>query len=101
MIVEFSVVPLGSGASLSGDLAPILDIIDKSGLQYKFGPMSTSVEGDWDAVMDLMKKCRDAALEKADRVLLRIVVDDKKGATGRLTGKQASVEAKLGRELKK
>ena len=101
MIVEFSVVPLGRGDSLSEDLAPVMDLIDKSGLPYKFGPMSTSVEGDWDQVMDLIRRCRDKVLERSERVLLRIVVDDRKGAAGRLEGKQASVEGKLGRELKK
>lgn len=36
MLVEFSVVPVGTGSSSRGDkLAQLLDIVDKSGLPYK------------------------------------------------------------------
>lgn len=101
MLVQFSVFPVGAGESLSAEVAKMLDIVDKSGLSYKFTPMSTIVEGGWDEVMALIKKCRDRMRRSNNRVYLSIVIDDRKGATRRLTGKVESVETALNRKLKK
>ena len=43
MLAQFSIFPVGSKESLSKEVAKILDIIDKSGLTYKFTSMSTIV----------------------------------------------------------
>lgn len=102
MLAEFSVVPVGAGESLSAMVAPAIKIIEESGLDYKFGPMSTTIEGDWDTVMAVIRKCTEAAGAGGRRVLTRIVIDDRpsKGA-GRITAKLESIEEKLGHELKK
>ena len=52
-IVEFSVVPIGVGVSLSKYIARCMDIIDRSGLKYSFHPMGTIVEGDLDDILEL------------------------------------------------
>ncbi len=101
MLAEFSVVPVGEGKSLSKDVARFVEFAEESGLDYRLGPMGTVVEGDWDEVMALIKKCHDSAKGGTGRALTRIAVDDSEGATGRITGKVASVEEKLGREVKK
>lgn len=101
MLAEISFIPMDVGVSLSKHVAEVLDIIDRSGLSYKTGPMGTIVEGDWDEVMELIKKCHYRLLEVSPRVYTRIVIDDRKGATGRLEGKIASVEEHLKRKLKK
>jgi len=99
MIAEFSIMPVGKGESLSVDVAEAIKIVSESGLPSKTGAMSSSVEGDWDEVMGLIKKCRDKLLEKANRVYLIIKIDERKGAVGRLTGKLTSIEEKLGKSL--
>lgn len=104
MLAELEVVPIGTGsASLSAVLAQVAQLIDQSGLDYRVGPMGTSVEGEWDQVMMLAKQCRDAMLRSADRVMLTIRIDDRKDkpGAGRLTQKVASLEAKVGRPLKR
>ena len=104
MLAELEVVPIGTGsASLSAILAQAARLIDQSGLDYRVGPMGTSVEGDWDQVMALAKQCRDAMLRSADRVMLTIRIDDRKDkpGAGRLTQKVASLEAKVGTPLKR
>ncbi|RMG00312.1 MAG: thiamine-binding protein [Nitrospirae bacterium] len=101
MLVEFSIVPLGVGASLSKYIAEVLKVIDESGIPYKITPMGTCLEGEWDEIFPLIKKCRELLLEKTDRVLLHISVDDRKGMKGRLEGKVRSVEEKIGKVLKK
>jgi len=101
VVVEFSVVPIGRGEELAEAVAAILDIIDRSGLPYQLTSMGTIVEGDWDAVFSLVRKCHEAMRGRAGRVLTHIAVDDRAGATGRIAGKVRDVEKVLGRPLKK
>jgi uncharacterized protein (TIGR00106 family) len=101
MLVQFSVVPLGRGESIGAQVAKILDLVDGSGLAYRLTPMGTIVEGEWDEVMALVGKCHREALKDAPRALTTITIDDRPGKADRITEKVRSVEAKLGRVLKK
>lgn len=101
MIAQFSIVPLGMGVSVSEYVAKVIKIVDESGLSYKMHAMGTIVEGDWDEVMSLIKKCRDTLMDEVDRVVIDIKIDDRKGATGRIEAKVKSVEEKLGKSVKK
>ncbi len=101
MIANFSVVPIGEGNSLSSQVAEVLKIVDESGINYKLHSMGTILEGDWDEILELIKKCHERTLEDSDRVLTTITIDDRKGKSGRIVGKVQSVERKLGKELKK
>ena len=104
MLAELEIVPIGTGsASLSGLLAQVARLVDQSGLAYRVGPMGTVVEGDWDAVMQLAKQCHQAMLQSAARVMTTIRIDDRtdKPGPGRITQKVASLEAKVGKPLRK
>lgn len=100
MIVEFSVVPVGRGEELAGPVARILDLVDRSGLPYQLTAMGTLVEGDWDAVMDLVRRCHEAMRAETGRVYTHVAIDDRPGASGRIAGKVRDVEKILGRPLK-
>jgi uncharacterized protein (TIGR00106 family) len=101
MLAEFSIIPVGKGESLGDAIAEVIRVIDDSGLPYKSNPMGTVVEGDWDEVMALIKKCHDEAIKKAPRLLSRINIDLRPSKPkDRLTGKLESVEKRLGRKLK-
>ncbi|NTW59352.1 MAG: MTH1187 family thiamine-binding protein [Nitrospirae bacterium] len=99
MMIEFSIVPLGKGASVSAVIARVLKIVLASGVKYKANPMGTVIEGEWDELMGLVKKCHDEALKDADRVVTTIKIDDYKGKGDRLEKKLESVEQKLGQKL--
>lgn len=101
MVVEFSIVPVGRGESLSGLVAKILDVVDGSGLPYKLTAMGTIVEGEWNAVMELIKACHFQMRQEANRVLTRISIDDRAKARNRIEGKVEAVESILKRRLKK
>ncbi len=101
MIVEFSILPVGVGPSLSKHVAKALDIVDESGLKYQFTPMGTIMEGEYEEIMHTIKKCHNAVLEDCDRVLTTIKIDDRKEAKGEIGKKITSVERRLGRDLKK
>jgi uncharacterized protein (TIGR00106 family) len=101
MLVEFSVVPLGTGASISTKIARVLKIVSESGVSYKANPMGTVLEGEWDKVMGVIKKCHEEVMKDAERVLTSIKIDDRKGKEQRIEKKLESVEQKLGMKLKK
>src|SRR5262245_35587740 len=100
MLAEFSVIPLDHGMSMKEYVARILDIVDKSGLDYELTAMGTIVEGDPAIVWHLLRDCHEAIASMSNRVETRIVIDDKKGAKDRLVGKVRDVEEILGRRLK-
>ncbi len=100
VLLEFSMTPLGEGESVSQYVARSLDIIEASGLDYRLHAMGTVIEGEWDEVFDVVRRCHEAMNADCDRVTCSIKVDSRKGATGRLTSKVKSVEQKLGRTLK-
>mgnify|MGYP006297094065 CR=1 FL=1 len=95
MLVEFSTFPLGKSEGLSEEVSKSIKIIEESGLDYELTAMGTLLEGDWDQVMETVKKCHMAISENYDRVETSIKIDDRVGKTGRLKGKVQSVENKL------
>jgi uncharacterized protein (TIGR00106 family) len=99
VLVEFSMTPLGKGESVSRYVSRSLDIIDRSGLPYRLTPMGTILEGEWDEVMGVVRDCFERMRQDCDRITTSIKVDYRAGASGRLEGKIASVEEKLGRKL--
>ena len=102
MLVEFSIMPVGDGISISSHVAKVAKIVDDSGLDYRINPMATVVEGNIDEVLDLIKKCHQAIMEDVERVYTTVVIDDRKDKIApRLDKKLASVEEKAGRKLKK
>jgi len=100
MLVEFSIVPLDKGIHLSEYIAQVLELVEKSGLDYHLHAMGTLVEGEWDEVLPLIKECHMRIRKISARVLTTIKIDDREGATGRIQGKRAAVEKTLGRKLK-
>jgi len=101
VIVEFSILPVGVGSSLSKHVAIALDIVDQSGLKYQFTPMGTILEGDYEEIMHTIKKCHNAVLEDCERVVTTIKIDDRKDTEGEIERKVRSVETRLGKDLEK
>lgn len=101
MLAEFSIIPLGSGSSIGDKLAEVLKIVDQSGIPYKINPMGTVVEGDWDEIMKLIRKCHRTVLKTGERVITNIAIDDRKGKPKRIDEKVKSIERRIGRSLKK
>ena len=103
MLAELEIIPIGvAGPSLSSQLVEVARLIDRSGLDYRVGPMGTVVEGEWDPVMQLAKRCHEALLRSSDRVMTTIRIDDRKDKPhpGRMRQKVQSLEARAGLALK-
>ncbi len=101
MLAEFSIVPIGVGSSIGDRLAEVLKIVDASGLPYKVNPMGTVVEGEWDEIMKLIKKCHKTLMKTGERALTTISIDDRTGKPNRIDEKVKSIERRIGKSLKK
>lgn len=100
VLLEFSMSPLGKGESVGAYVSRSLEIIDKSRVDYRLNPMGTVLEGEWDEVFGVVKKCYERMRKDCNRISCTIKVDYRKGHAGRLSGKVASVEKRLKRKLK-
>lgn len=107
MLVAFSVSP--SGGPLPGGPAPgsapdsvteavaaALRVVRASGLPNRTDSMFTTVEGDWDEVMDVVRRACEAVGAYGPRVSLVLKADIRPGHAGELTGKVERVEAAIG-----
>ncbi|RMD89382.1 MAG: thiamine-binding protein [Calditrichaeota bacterium] len=100
MLAQVTITPVGTGEEMKDLIAKALKIIDKSEVDYQLTSMGTILEGDWEEVMALIKKCHDEIKNFADRVVTNIIIDDRKGMTGRLKNKILEVEYAVGGSLK-
>ena len=100
VLLEFSMSPLGKGESVGKYVSRSLDIIDKSGVPYRLNPMGTVLEGEWEQALGVVQKCYERMKKDCDRISCAIKVDYRKGHSGRLQSKVASVEKKLKRSIK-
>jgi uncharacterized protein (TIGR00106 family) len=91
--------PLEKGSSVGEYVARSLKIIDESGLDYRLHAMGTIVEGEFDEVLSVLKSCFEAMAKDCDRITCTAKLDYRRGHSGRLKAKVASVEEKLGRKL--
>jgi uncharacterized protein (TIGR00106 family) len=100
MLVELSITPLGRGTQLSGDLGRILKIIDESGIRYRLTPSGTCLEGEWDEVMDVVKRCHREASSFCTYILMTLRIEDELGANDKLNENISSIERAAGRQFK-
>ncbi len=98
MVAEISFVPIGEGPSLSAHVARAVEVIKASGLAHEFHAMGTNVEGSFEEITALVQRCSDALFAMgAKRLLIRLVLDDRRDRPSTLSGKKKSVEEKLPR----
>ncbi|WP_043347394.1 MTH1187 family thiamine-binding protein [Beutenbergia cavernae] len=95
MLVAFSVAPLGSGESVSDAVADAVRIVRASGLPNRTSAMFTEIEGEWDEVMDVVRRATDAVVAHGHRVSLVLKADIRPGHSGEIDGKVARLEERL------
>ncbi len=95
MIAAFSITPLGVGHSVGDVVAGAVGLVRESGLPNETNAMFTNVEGEWDEVMDLIKRCVEHVGEHAPRVSVVVKIDHRPGHAGGLTTKVESIERHL------
>ena len=95
MLVAFSITPLGAGEAVGEIVAEAVRVVRASGLPNQTDAMFTTVEGDWDEAMAVVKQAVDAVAARAPRVSLVLKADLRPGVTDGLTSKVETVERYL------
>ena len=102
MIVAFSVAPSGprpdgapSDDSVGDAVAAAVRVVRESGLPNETSSMFTSVEGEWDEVMDVVRRATEAVAAYGSRVSLVLKADIRPGHTDQMGAKVARVERHL------
>ena len=94
-LVAVAISPVGTGEELSADVAEVIRVIRESGLPNRTNSMSTEIEGDWDEVMDVVKRATFVLAEKGIRTELVLKADVRPGFTDTMHAKIDKVESIL------
>ncbi|MFF3016994.1 MTH1187 family thiamine-binding protein [Streptomyces sp. NPDC057939] len=95
MIIAFSVTPLGVGEEVGEYVADAVRVVRESGLPNRTDAMFTTVEGEWDQVMDVVKRAVAAVEARAPRVSFILKADIRPGVGDGMTSKVETVERHL------
>jgi len=98
VLIAFSVAPSGTGradGSVHDAVAAAVRVVRDSGLPHRTTSMFTEVEGEWDEVMDVVRRATEAVMPFGSRVSLVLKADIRPGFTGELDAKVERLEAAL------
>lgn len=100
MLVAFSVAPTVAAdatGSVHEAVVDAIEIVRASGLPHTTDAMFTTLEGEWDECLDVVRRCCEVMAQASPRVGLVLKADLRPGFTGELTGKVERLEAALER----
>lgn len=96
VIVDFCLIPLGTDVSLAPYIAECQKILRQLGLKHTLHAYGTNIEGEWDTVMDAIKRCHVRVHEMgAPRISSTIKLGTRTDRDQTLEQKVSSVEAIL------
>ncbi len=95
MLIAFSVTPLGVGEGVGEIVSEAVRVVRASGLPNETDSMFTTIEGEWDEVMAVVKDAVDAVARRAPRVSLVLKADLRPGVTDGMTSKVETIERYL------
>ena len=97
VMIDLCVVPIGIGVSVSQYIAECQRIIERSGLASQMHPYGTVIEGEWDAVMAVVKQCHQSVHEMgAPRISTTVKIGTRIDREQHMRDKIDSVVEKLG-----
>ncbi len=86
-LIAVSIAPVGVGEELSKHVAEVVKVIRESGLPNKTYSMFTEIEGEWDAVMAVVKRATFVLAEKGIRTEVVLKADIRPGVSNMMEGK--------------
>ncbi len=96
VMVDLCVVPIGVGVSVSEYIAECERLIAAAGLESELHPYGTVIQGDWDAVFRVVKRCHERVHEMGvPRVFTTLKVGTRTDREQTMADKVVSVRRKL------
>lgn len=97
VVADVNVTPIGAGASLSSHIAACEEVIEEAGLKYRLHAHGTNLEGSWEDVMRVVRRCHEVLHERgAPRVDSAIRIATASDKDQSLEGRVEKVERKIG-----
>jgi uncharacterized protein (TIGR00106 family) len=96
VIVDFCLVPIGVGVSVSKYIAECEKILSEAGLKTQLHANGTNIEGEWEDVFAAIKRCHERVHEMgAPRISSTIRLGTRTDREQTLEDKIKSVQEKL------
>lgn len=74
--VSLQVIPRGGDLDTYAMVDKAIEVIQKSGVKYEVGPMETTMEGDLDRLLEIVKEAQQACVDAgAERVISIVKID--------------------------
>lgn len=99
MLADLTIIPVGGNPHTSELLGEVLRIVAGSGLRYQLTPTATCIEGTWDEITTVARRCHAHARGQCSHVVTLLRLEDDEDTGSKLTENTASVEAKAGRNF--
>jgi len=91
-LIAVAIAPCGTGDELSTEVAEVVRVIRASGLPSRTNSMFTEIEGEWDAVMAVVKQAAFILADKGIRTEVVLKADIRPGFSDMMHTKTAKVE---------
>ena len=99
VIVDFCIVPIGVGLSVSNYIAECEKILKQAGLKTMLHAYGTNIEGEWDDVFSAVKKCHERVHEMgAPRISTTLRVGTRTDREQTMEDKIKSVQLKISKD---
>lgn len=96
VILDLCVVPLGVGVSVSKHIAVCEKVLAEAGLTPHLHAYGTTVEGEWDTVMNAVRRCHERLHEQGvPRISTTIKLGTRTDRAQTIDQKVRSVQEKL------
>ncbi len=96
VLIDFTIIPLGVGVSLSQYVATCHEIFETRNLNSTLHANGTNLEGDWDEVMSAVKECHEVIHNMgAPRIASIIKLGTRTDRDQTMNDKIKSVKSKL------
>lgn len=95
VIVDFCVIPIGVGTSVSRYVAICQDVLEAAGLTHTMHAYGTNVEGEWEEVFAAVRTCHERVHEAgAPRISTSIRLGTRSDRAQSMQEKITSVQQK-------
>jgi uncharacterized protein (TIGR00106 family) len=84
MLAELRITPVGADETFARLVADVVPLLDERPLHYQVHAMGTTLEGDLDDILALVRRCHGDLRRRADRVLIELSIDDRDRSDGEI-----------------
>ncbi len=96
VVVDFQIIPLGVGPSLSPYIAEVEKVLQEAGLVTRVHAMGTNIEGEWDEIAVVVQRCHDRLAQMgATRIASSVKISDRRDEPTTIDGKLQSLQRAL------